>query len=185
MTVRKNGKFSLRDPDTLGDHKWLVELHNDPTTLLHVTNPKPVTLMEHLVWWRDFIDNNPKEQRFIFCVDDVNVGFTKFYKIDRENRCCVLGADIHPNFRGQGYAKHMWALMLDHCFDTLDLHRVGLTTATYNKIGQKVYHRLGFFEEGRHVQSLYRDGEFHDEICMYMLRTDWLISLDDIDVELE
>lgn len=155
------------------DHRWLVELHNDPEVLRNLTHPDPITLAQHMAWW-DTIRGNSSEARFIFTVDGVRVGFTKFYNIDRTNRNCVLGADIHKDHRGKGYAKDMWAMMLNVSFLSLSMHRVSLTTAAYNNIGQRVYRGLGFREEGRQVQSLQRDGQFHDQICMYMLRDDWV-----------
>jgi RimJ/RimL family protein N-acetyltransferase len=155
------------------DHVWLVELHNDPIVLKNLINPDPISLQHHMVWWSG-ISNNPKQLRLIFEVDEVSVGFTKFYDIDLINHNCVLGADIHRNFRGIGYAKYMWALMLNVCFDNLKLHRVALSTAAFNQIGQRVYKNLGFKEEGRYHDVLFRDGEYHDGICMYMLREDWV-----------
>jgi RimJ/RimL family protein N-acetyltransferase len=156
-----------------GDHEWLVELHNDPEVLHNLTDPQPITMDQHMAWWdRTCID--PQQLRLIFTVNDERVGFTKFYNIDRVNHNCVLGADIHHDHRGKGYAKNMWAMMLNVSFLSLQMYRVSLTTAEYNAIGQRVYRALGFKEEGRLVKSLYRDGAFHDQLCMYMLRDDWL-----------
>ena len=119
------------------------------------------------------IVKNDKEKRLIFYVDENRVGFTKFYSIDKNNSNCVLGADIERSHRGRGYAKHMWKLMLQKCFIEYDLHRVSLTTAEYNSIAIHLYTSLGFKVEGRSVESLFRDGRFYDQLCMYMLRNDW------------
>ena len=124
-----------------------------------------------MAWWARL--NRTREERYIFTVDGINAGFTKFYQIDRGNMNCVLGADLHSDFRGKGLAKPMWNMMLQHCFEDLKLYRVSLTTASFNQVAQKVYRDLGFVEEGRRVQSLYRDGVFYDEICMYMLNNMW------------
>jgi len=155
------------------DHEWLCELHNDPIVLRNVTNPQPITLEQHLVWWKA-VSRDPRQLRLIFTVDGARAGFAKFYNIDYDNKSCVLGADIHESFRGKGHAKSLWSLMLDKSFLTMKLHRVSLTTAEFNVIGQRVYRNLGFKDEGRLVQSLYRDGTFHDQLCMYMLRDDWV-----------
>jgi RimJ/RimL family protein N-acetyltransferase len=163
-------KFSLKDVREQ-DHEWLVELHNDPDVLKNLTNPEPITLDSHMRWWNSL--NRNKEKRHIFYVDDNRVGFTKIYSIDTINKNCVLGADIHKDYRGKGFAKHMWNLLVDECFSNLGLHRVSLTTACYNDIAQKVYKNLGFKEEGRNVESLYRGEKFYDCVCMYLLKTDW------------
>jgi RimJ/RimL family protein N-acetyltransferase len=154
------------------DHQFLVDLHNDPVVLRNLTNPNPISLNDHLAWWES-VRFNPHEKRLVFTVDRKRVGFTKFYQIDFINQNCVLGADIHRDHRGKGLAKHMWSEMLSYCFESLQLHRVSLMTAEYNVIGQHVYQKLGFKEEGRLKETLYRDGTYHDGICMYMLRDDY------------
>ncbi len=161
--------YSLR-PIEESDHEWLVVLHNDPLVLKNVTDPTIITLESHLKWW-DGIKDSKSEERFIFCVDGMRAGFTKFYNIDRANKNCKLGADLHESFRGKGLAKHMWNLMIDRCFQVHRLHRIALTTAEYNDVGIYTYLSLGFRIEGRNKCSLLRDGKFFDEVCMYMLES--------------
>lgn len=153
------------------DHIWLVDLHNDPDVLRNLTNPMPITLESHMRWWKN-ICNSHSEIRMIFELDGQPAGFTKFYSIDKNNHSCILGADLHKDYRGKGLAKHMWSLMIDYCFKELLLHRISLTTAEYNHIAIKVYKNLGFLEEGRLKESLFRDNKFYDQICMYMINKD-------------
>lgn len=168
MTIRN--KFELRDVRD-DDHIWLVELHNDSKVLYNLTDPTPITLESHMKWWNNSIDGY-KNIRKIFTVDQDPVGFCKFYNVDRKNKNCVLGADIHESQRGNGYSYPMWELMLKYCFENLDMFRVSLTTAEYNDIGRRVYTKLGFKEEGKMFSSLKRDDKFYDQICMYKLKGD-------------
>jgi RimJ/RimL family protein N-acetyltransferase len=85
----------------------------------------------------------------------------------------LLGADIHKEHRGKGYAATMWSVMLNECFNFLNLHRVALTTAEYNNVGIHVYEKIGFKFEGKLRQSLYRDGKYYDQLCYYMLKEWW------------
>src|SRR6478609_1356395 len=124
------------------DHPWLIELHNDPQVLRNLTDPRPITLFSHVAWWLN-TQNNPRQRRYIFTVNDERVGLAKISDLD--------------------------VVFLEH-----GLNRAGLTTAEYNVLGQRVYRGLGFKEEGRLIKHLYRDGAFHDQICMYMLRSDWV-----------
>lgn len=154
------------------DHEWLVDLHNDPVVLHNMTHSQPITMAHHLAWWKK-ISHDHRQIRLIFEVNGVRAGLTKFYDIDRANQNCVLGADLHREFRGMGFAHHMWELMLDRCFNNIALHRVSLTTAEYNLAALHVYKKLGFKGEGRLVESLFRNGKFYDQIMMHMLRSDW------------
>lgn len=155
------------------DHHFLVELHNDPIVLRNLTNPQPITFREHIGWWTS-VKDNPQQRRLMFEVDGQRAGFTKFYDIDLINSCCVLGADLHSSFRGKKLSVPMWKLMLHMCFNDLGLNRVSLTTAEYNVIARHVYATLGFKEEGRLTKSLFRDGTYHDQILMYMLKDDYV-----------
>lgn len=166
--------MSLR-PVNDDDHEFLVDLHNDPFVLRNVTHPQPITMEHHLAWWRK-VSHDHRQLRLIFSVDSQRVGFTKFYDIDQANNCCVVGADIHRDHRGKGLAKFMYTLMGQVCFDRLNLNRVSLTTAEFNDVGIHLYKSLGFKEEGRLTKSLFRDGKYHDQICMYMLSDDWVTA---------
>lgn len=154
------------------DHSFLIDLRNDPEVLRHVTHPHPITMDQHLRWWHA-LSQDQRQLRLIFTVGGASVGLTKFYDIDLHNGNCGVGADIHRDWRGRGLATSMWTLMLQRCFDGMELHRVSLTTAEYNHVALRVYHKLGFREEGRAVQSLRRDGRFWDQVLMYMLRDGW------------
>lgn len=163
--------YTLRPVDDT-DHEWLVSLHNDPVVLRNLTHPQPITMAHHHAWW-DKVSHDRRQLRLVFESDSHRAGVAKFYDIDRANSCCVLGADLHHEFRGLGLAKHMWALMLTRAFDGMGLHRVSLTTAEYNEPARHVYKGLGFKEEGRLIESLFRDGRYWDQVCMYMLDVDW------------
>jgi RimJ/RimL family protein N-acetyltransferase len=155
------------------DHPWLVDLHNDPIVLHNITNPKPISLEDHMDWWRNL--NTNKDKRFIFKVDDISAGFVKIYNIDYINKNCVLGADLHKDFRGKKISFYMWKLLLDFVFFELEnIHRASLTTAEYNQVAIHLYNKLGFKEEGKLYQSLYRDNKFYDQICMYILKENYI-----------
>ena len=160
-------RFTLREVKN-SDHNWLVLLHNDPEVLFNMTNPSIITLESHMKWWSTI--DNKKQIRKIFYLNEIKIGFAKFYNVDYVNKNCVLGGDIEKKHRGNGYAKYMWKLMLDYCYDELGMYRVSLTTAEYNNIGKRVYDNIGFKEEGRFKKSLLRDGIFYDQICMYHLK---------------
>lgn len=156
--------------DTDEEHRWLVETHNDPVVLRNLTNNAPITLESHLVWWNR-IQRNHLEERLIFCVNGERAGFTKFYSIG--SKSCLLGADLHRDYRGKGHAGPMWQLMLERCFIYYNLEYVELTTAEYNEIAQRVYKKLGFREIYRKTGSLIRENVAYDEIVMRLDRNEW------------
>ena len=62
----------------------------------------------------------------------------------------------------------------DYGFKKLKLHRIYLRFIAYNIRGQKSYQKVGFKIEGRARNHYFRDGYFHDQIQMGLLRDEWL-----------
>lgn len=73
---------------------------------------------------------------------------------------------------GRGYGGEAVRLVLDHAFDTVGLHRVGLQVYDFNRRAQRVYERCGFTREGVWRQALYWDGAWHDAVLMSVLAGD-------------
>jgi RimJ/RimL family protein N-acetyltransferase len=64
--------------------------------------------------------------------------------------------------------------MLEHAFDRLGLHRVGLSVFSYNLRAIRAYEKAGFRIEGRQREAILRDGRYWDEIQMSVLVDEWV-----------
>jgi RimJ/RimL family protein N-acetyltransferase len=64
--------------------------------------------------------------------------------------------------------------MLEHAFERLGLHRVGLSVFSYNERAIRAYEKAGFVIEGRLRDAILRDGRYFDEVQMGALARDWL-----------
>jgi RimJ/RimL family protein N-acetyltransferase len=74
---------------------------------------------------------------------------------------------------GQGYGTEATRLMLAHAFETLKLHRIGLSVFEFNERAIRAYRRIGFVVEGRAREAIWRNGRWWDEIMMSMLDREW------------
>ena len=63
--------------------------------------------------------------------------------------------------------------MLAHAFDTLGLHRVGLTVFAFNERAIRSYRKVGFLVEGHAREAIWRDGRYWDEVAMSILEPEW------------
>ena len=63
--------------------------------------------------------------------------------------------------------------MLGHAFETLNLHRIGLSVFSFNERAIRSYQSCGFVMEGRAREAIWRDGRWWDEISMSVLQSDW------------
>jgi aminoglycoside 6'-N-acetyltransferase len=90
-----------------------------------------------------------------------------------EHRHAELGAILHPDAQGQGYAAEASAALLDLAFTRMELHRVSARTDARNEASQRALRRLGMRQEGHLRQCVYFAGEWHDELIFAILAQEW------------
>ena len=102
------------------------------------------------------------------------VGTCAFSQLDGQNGSTLFHITIGEHDAwGQGYGTEATALMVDHAFTRLELHRVALTVFEFNPRAIRAYEKVGFIEEGRARQAILRDGRYWDEIHMSILASEW------------
>ena len=105
---------------------------------------------------------------------NVFVGIVRLAPIDTANRSARLGIGIlDPGRLGQGLGTEAIRLVLAWAFDHLNLHRVGLTVLADNSRAIAAYTRCGFVVEGRLRRTLLRNGVWHDDLTMAILKPHW------------
>jgi RimJ/RimL family protein N-acetyltransferase len=103
------------------------------------------------------------------------VGFTTFSSLDGDNGSVLFHITIgERDAWGRGLGTEATELMLEHAFERLGLHRVGLSVFSYNLRAIRAYEKAGFRIEGRHREAILRDGRYWDEIQMGVLVDEWV-----------
>lgn len=64
-------------------------------------------------------------------------------------------------------------MALSYSFLELNLNRVELMVYAFNERAHRAYEKAGFQLEGRLRDALYREGRYHDELVMSVLRREW------------
>lgn len=102
------------------------------------------------------------------------IGTCAFSQFDGDNGSTLFHITIgEKDTWGQGYGTEATALMVEHAFVRLGLHRVALSVFEFNPRAIKAYAKVGFIEEGRAREAIFRDGRFWDEIHMSVLAGEW------------
>ena len=102
------------------------------------------------------------------------IGTCAFSQLDGDNGSALFHITIgEPDCWGRGYGTEATAMMLDHAFTTLGIHRVGLSVFAFNERAIRSYRKVGFVVEGRAREAIWREGRFHDEIQMSILDDEW------------
>lgn len=103
------------------------------------------------------------------------IGSCAFSQLDPDNGSVLFHITIGERDQwGHGYGTEATALMVDHAFGTLGLHRVALAVFEFNERAIRAYRRVGFRLEGRAREAIRREGRRWDEIQMSLLVDDWL-----------
>jgi RimJ/RimL family protein N-acetyltransferase len=104
------------------------------------------------------------------------IGSCAFSQLDGDNGAALFHITIgEPDAWGHGYGTEATALMVDHAFGTLGLHRVALSVFAFNERALRAYRKVGFVLEGRSREAIWRDGRWWDELHMSLLVHEWVV----------
>ncbi|KAK4649901.1 hypothetical protein QC762_704100 [Podospora pseudocomata] len=84
-----------------------------------------------------------------------------------------MGLGVAEEHQGNGYGKEAVNWALDWAFEFAGMHRVELTTASYNDRAIAMYKSLGFKEEGRKRETIYMDRRWWDMVEFGILEGEW------------
>jgi ribosomal-protein-alanine N-acetyltransferase len=79
-------------------------------------------------------------------------------------RSCTVGYWIDKGFAGRGVVPTALAIVIDHCFNAVGLHRVEVDIRPENAASLRVVEKLGLRREGYYERFLDIDGGWRDHI---------------------
>ena len=102
------------------------------------------------------------------------LGTCAFSQLDGENGSALFHITIgEKDTWGKGFGTEATRLMVEHAFERLRLHRIGLSVFAFNERAIRAYRRAGFVIEGRAREAIRRDSRWWDEVEMSILDSDW------------
>jgi len=85
---------------------------------------------------------------------------------------CSVGYWVDSAVAGRGVLPTALAMLVDHLFGTVGLHRVEASIRPENTASRRVVEKLGFREEALHLRYLYIDGGWRDHLSFAVTRED-------------
>ncbi|MEN4011674.1 MAG: GNAT family protein [Chloroflexota bacterium] len=154
--------------------RWL----NDPEVRQNLLLYAPMSLHEEEEWFNGLL-KRPKDERPM--VIEVNtpdgwqpIGNIGLHNIEWRIRSAEVGLFIgEKTYWGHGFGSRALRMMVDYAFNTLNLNRIFLHVFETNARGIRAYQKVGFVEEGRLRQDMYKDGRYIDVLMMSILRQEW------------
>lgn len=126
-----------------------------------------------------YVEGDDDSIQLLVCRGGDAVGAVSLLEMRRSHG--MLHYWLLPDERGHGYATEGAALLLDHAFGTVGLHRVFAWTTDDNEASQAVLRRLGFTHEGTYREHLFIGGAYHDTEHFGLLSREW----DGADVDID
>lgn len=128
----------------------------------------------------DWIENamNGDQDRVVFAIDEnsshQHVGFIELNSIDYFNRSgqfAIVIGDVSA--QGKGIGMSATRQLLDYGFNQLNLNKVYLQVAEYNRTALGLYEKMGFITEGTIRSQYFKDGAYFDMIAMGLLASEF------------
>lgn len=148
---------------------WEVRHFLAPTLLY------PYTMQDEEGWFnRQREEQDARHFAILTRAEGRLLGNCGLHQIDWTNRHCIFGIFIgDKNDWGKGYGADATRTLLQYAFDEANLHRIELEVFDFNARAIQMYEKVGFRHEGTRKQALFRQGAWHDEHIMAILRDEW------------
>lgn len=154
------------------DAETLMDLINDPEVENAVCGwSYPVSLASQKKW----ISNLSNDSTVRYAVDFENkiVGAAIISSIDMKNRTANMNIKLLKTARGKGIATHAVKLMVQYCFEELNLHCLTANVIERNADSRKLFEKFGFSQDGILRDRVYKNGQYHNIIAFSLLKEEF------------
>ena len=152
----------------------LIELRNDISTWTMLKNIELLDICKQEDWYKSL--KNEKTKKYYIYLDNQNnfLGLIRMDEIDLINRSIRVGCNILKSKRSLGFGSKGYDLILDYCFNFMNMNRVWLEVIKYNKFAIKLYQNKGFLIEGVYRQNIFRNGKYYDSLLLGLLKKEYI-----------
>lgn len=175
----KGEKVFLR-PVKRSDTEYFLRWFNDPEVIQYNYNYLPLTEMAEEKWIEEYTTRTRAGTEVGFVIeplDDSNkpIGNIGLFNINPKDHRAMFGVSIGEKSQwGKGYGTESTRLILGYGFHQLNLYRIWSGVFAFNERSIRLHKTVGFHEEGRQREAIFKNGEFHDEVIFGLLRDEWV-----------
>jgi RimJ/RimL family protein N-acetyltransferase len=156
-------------------HAWV----NDPEVTRSLALYLPMSYTDEENWFNSLAKRDQKEKPLAIEIRKGKnwklIGNCGVFDLDSVSSSAELGIMIGDKSEwNKGYGSEVMGMLVDHCFETLNLNRVSLKVYTENIRAVRAYEKAGFVLEGRLREAVYKHGKYDDVLIMSVLRSEWM-----------
>jgi [ribosomal protein S5]-alanine N-acetyltransferase len=168
---RETTNFILR-PWNLDDLDNLVKFANNKKIADNLTDafPHPYVRENGITYINTFRDDNPSRV-FAIVADDIACGSIGIFpQTDIHRKNAEMGYWLAEEYWGRGIMTAAVKQIIEHGFRSFDLNRIFARPFSTNLASQRVLEKAGMKLEARFEKSLFKNGQFLDELFYSILK---------------
>jgi len=172
----KGEKVLLR-PVRKSDLQSFIRWFNDQEVNQYLGMYLPMTEMAEEKWI-DGLATRPNDVPFVVEAIEADgnkaIGTTGLSNINPKDHNATFGIAIgEKDYWSKGYGTEACRLLVRYGFEQLNLHRINSGVISFNERSLRMHRKVGFKEEGRQREAIFKNGRFHDLIYFGLLRSEW------------
>ncbi|WP_411344172.1 GNAT family N-acetyltransferase [Paenibacillus sp. WLX1005] len=150
------------------DKGFLLELYNSPTVVMNALEPSDYPISAGSIDKTVAVFESGDNKMFIVKVNGERAGMAMLYETSYIHQRCKYGLVLTPEFVGKKVGTYVTELILQYCFNYLNLRKVSGEVHLHNQGAMRLIHAFGFEQEGVLRDHVYREGE-HRDMYMYSI----------------
>ena len=173
------GKLVQLRPVQRVDISNFLQWFNDPDVTQYLLTYLPMTEMSE----QKFIEElgSSRVATDVLLIIETNdsekckpIGSIGLHGINSKDHNATFGIALgDKKFWNKGYGTEAARLIIKYGFEQLNLHRISSSAYSFNERSIKMHLKVGFTEEGRRRQAIFKNGAYHDEVMFGLLRQEW------------
>jgi len=157
----------------------LLRWFNDPEVIQYLGIYLPMTEMVEEKWIESIGTTRLLTDVF-FIIEAIEekgtrpIGDTGLGGINSKDHNAGFGIAIgEKDYWSKGYGTEAARVLVNYGFGQLNLHRITSGAVAFNERSIRMHRSLGFKEEGRQRDFVYRNGRYHDHVMFGILKDEW------------
>ena len=103
--------------------------------------------------------------------DSITIGCIDLFDFDPSNKRAGIGIMISDTEQNKGYAFEALELLINYCFNTLQLHQIYCNISADNQASLKLFKKHSFTLVGLKKDWIYVNEEWLDEYILQLIKT--------------
>jgi [ribosomal protein S5]-alanine N-acetyltransferase len=160
-----------------GDAPSLFAIHRDAEGMRWFGNDPMTDIAQAEKLIQLFADWQRNQTGFRWAIERLSdgsfLGTCGLFRWNRNWHSCVVGYELAPSARGEGYMNEALSAAINYGFETMQINRIEAQVHTQNATSIHTLESLGFLREGYQRQGGYWGGTYHDLLQFALLGSEF------------